>query len=817
MPAKKRFVCIHCHFYQPPRENPWLEAIEQQESAYPYHDWNERISAECYGPNGLSRIMDSEGAVTRLVNNYSKISFNFGPTLLSWLENKAPDIYEAVLEGDRLSLERYDGHGSAIAQVYNHIIMPLANRQDKETQVVWGLRDFERRFGRNPESMWLAETAADTETLEVLSDYGIKYVILAPRQAKAVRPLKKDGPWREIVNEDVDPKIPYLCTLPSGRTITLFFYDGPISKGVAFEGLLHNGEKLANRLISGFDDKVKGSQLVHIATDGETYGHHHRNGDMALAYALDYLEQSDQATVTNYGRFLADHPPTMEAQIHDNSSWSCVHGIERWRSDCGCNGGGYAHWNQQWRAPLREAFDMLRDRLNDAYVKYMAKLTDKDPWAIRDDYVNVIMSRSEPNRRKFIKAWVKDGDNFFKSHPEEHLWKALEVQRQLQMIYTSCAWFFDEISGIETVQNLKYASRALELGRDVFGYDLEDEFLTLLEKAPCNLPEMDTGRDVYEQYVKPAYVDFLKAAAHFAVMALFSKKEATGEIYCYDFKTHDFERSYAGKTQLLIADMQIISRVTLESERIEFCVVHLGDHNINVGVKNFESDDHYKEMKGEFVEAFDRGDLAQTVRLLEKYFQDSLFSLKDLFKDQQKEAISVILDQSLKAIDSQFSDLYRQHYPIMCYLSDLRVGFPSLFQHIAEYVQNSQVKKALSQPEISTDMIQENVEEARNWDMPLDQHGIQKSYIEALERLFEHCIQKPADLAGLRNFYALVSAITHIPFDIEIGPIQNKFYLWYYREKENQFATRKSWRELTADIAGILRIRLPEQDGDGSE
>ncbi len=808
MGNSNRFVCIHCHFYQPPRENPWLEEIEYQESAYPFHDWNERISAECYGPNGLSRILDREGWVTRLVNNYSKISFNYGPTLLSWLEHKDPEVYEAVLEGDRLSRKRYNGHGSAIAQVYNHIIMPLANRRDKETQVLWGLYDFEKRFGRSPESMWLAETAVDTETLEILSDNGMKYVILAPRQAKAVRNLKKGSEWRNIVNEDVDPKLPYLCKLPSGRTIVLFFYDGPISKGVAFEGLLHNGEKLGNRLISGFGEgETSSPQLLHIATDGETYGHHHHRGDMALAYALDFIENNDLATVTNYGQYLELNPPVMEAQIHDNSSWSCVHGVERWKSDCGCNSGGYPAWNQQWRAPLREALDMLRDNLDKAYEKYMKKITSKNPWDIRNDYLRIISNRSDKNRRDFIRKWITEQD-FLKKHPEEHLWKALEVQRHLQLMYTSCAWFFDEISGIETVQNLKYACHALELGKDVFGHDLEDEFLKLLEKAPSNIQHLGNGRGVYERYVLPAHVDFLKAAAHFAVTSLFSEKEATGEIYCFDFKTSDFQRSYSGKTQLLCADMEMISRVTRESERIEFCVVHMGDHNINVGVRPHAGDEEYARLKEEFFTAFEHGDLAQTVRLLEKHFQEQLYSLRDLFKDQQKEAIDVVLTQTLKAIESQFGDIYKQHYPIMCYLSNLRISFPSLFRHIAEYVQNSQIKRALIQPEISIDMIRDHVEEAREWDIKLDKYGIQKSYVEALERLFEACKEKPGDIAALEQFQNLVDSLKTIPFEADIGKIQNDFYLWYYREKDNSFARQKEWKELTSSIADVLKVRL---------
>jgi hypothetical protein len=511
--------------------------------------------------------------------------------------------------------------------------------------------------------------------------------------------------------------------------------------------------------------------------------------------------------VTNYGRYLADNPPEMEARIHENSSWSCVHGVERWRSDCGCKLDTHSGWNQAWRAPLRQALDGLRDTLNDAYVKSMKEITSADPWEIRNDYIRVVMNRSDRNRRDFIKQWINI--DYLKKHSEEDLWRMLEMQRHLLLMYTSCAWFFDEISGIETVQNLKYAYRAIEIGREFFGCDTEETFLKALEKAPSNLEYLENGRDVFERYVRPAHVNFLKTAAHFAVMSLFSGKESSGQLYCFDFKTNDFEHSYAGRTQLLVADMEIVSFVTRERGRVEFSVVHLGDHNINVGVRYYTDEESYKDLKNDFVGAFDRGDLAQTVRLLEKHFQNTLFSLKDLFKDQQKEAIDVILAQTLKAIESQFSDIYKQHYPIMCYLSDLKVGFPRLFRHIAEYVQNSQIKKALTNPEISVEMIREHVEESREWDIGLDRSNIQKSYMEALGRLFDQCKQNPEDLSTLRHFHALAASQKSMPFSVELGPIQNSFYLWYYREKDNAFAEREDWQELAGEIAKILKVRLP--------
>src|SRR5665213_2306681 len=356
----EKYLCLHGHFYQPPRENPWLEAIEMQDSAEPYHDWNERITAECYAPNATARILDGDKRITDIVNNYSRISFNFGPTLLGWMQDKAPDVLAAIIEADHLSRERFSGHGSALAQVFNHMIMPLANERDKHTQVVWGLRDFEHRFGRKAEGMWLAETAADTPSLEVLAEHGIKFTVLSPYQAECVRPLD-GGDWTDADGGNVDPSRPYLVKLPSGRSITVFFYDAHISKAVAFERLLNNGEEFAARLMDGYDDRRNWNQLLHIATDGESYGHHHRFGEMALASALNHIEANQLAKLTNYGEYLEKFPPTMEAQIHEQSAWSCSHGVGRWFSDCGCNSGGRPGWNQCWRAPLRQALDWLRD------------------------------------------------------------------------------------------------------------------------------------------------------------------------------------------------------------------------------------------------------------------------------------------------------------------------------------------------------------------------------------------------------------------------------------------------------------------------
>src|SRR6202034_567575 len=362
MSSAEKTICIHGHFYQPPRENPWLEPVEPQESAAPWHDWNDRITAECYAPNGAARIVDQQNQIIRIFNNYARMRFNFGPTLLSWLEQNAPQVHETIVQADHRSQKRYSGHGSAMAQVYNHLIMPLAITRDRITQIRWGIADFLYRFGRMPEGMWLPETAVDTESLDLLAQNGIGFVLLAPHQCARVRSLTQPAAppatktskepaepiWIETPNASVDTTHPYLIRLKEGRTINVFFYDGPRSRAIAFEGLLNSGEGFAQRLMGGFKADGSEAQLVHVATDGESYGHHHKYGEMALAWVLHSLQNHrtdpDAVPLTNYGEFLEKNPPRFEAQIVEDTSWSCAHGIERWRSDCGCSS-GRPGWN----------------------------------------------------------------------------------------------------------------------------------------------------------------------------------------------------------------------------------------------------------------------------------------------------------------------------------------------------------------------------------------------------------------------------------------------------------------------------------------
>ncbi|MGE3109832.1 MAG: DUF3536 domain-containing protein, partial [Phycisphaerales bacterium] len=460
-----RYVCVHGHFYQPPRENAWLEAVEMQESAYPDHDWNERITRECYAPNAKARLLDDQGRIKALVSNYERMSFNFGPTLLAWMNDRAPTQYADIIRSDHESRKRFEGHGSAIAQGYNHTILPLCNDRDRRTQVIWGKRDFVRRFGREPEGMWMPETAACTSTLEALAEQGIRFTIMAPRQCAAVRP--EEGEWIDTPGT-VDPSRAYVVRLPSGRSIVAFFYDGPVSQGVAFEGLLGSGDRFADRLTGAFSESRTHPQLMHIATDGESYGHHHHHGEMALAAALDRIDTAPGVQLTNYAQFLERHPPSWEARIHENSSWSCVHGVERWKSDCGCNSGRQG-FHQRWRAPLREAFDWLRDSVAGAFERRGADLF-ADPWAARDAYIDVILDRSPSSIDAFLGAHAPHATT---SDQRSTALSMMELQRHAMLMYTSCAWFFDDEAGIDTVQLIQYAARDTQHSRSVQGHEHE--------------------------------------------------------------------------------------------------------------------------------------------------------------------------------------------------------------------------------------------------------------------------------------------------------------------------------------------------------
>jgi alpha-amylase/alpha-mannosidase (GH57 family) len=771
--SAERYVCIHGHFYQPPRENAWLESVEWQDSAYPYHDWNQRVSDECYLPNTSSRILDNDGLIDQIVSNYARISFDFGPTLLDWLEKQAPDVHEAIIEADRQSRLNFSGHGSAMAQAYNHIIMPLANHRDRYTQVVWGIRDFEYRFGRKPEGMWLPETAVDYETLDIMAGLGISFTVLAPHQAAKVRRIGTQN-WRDVGHATIDPTRAYVAGLPSGRKMNIFFYDGPLSNAVAFEDILKSGETLARRLTDTFLNKRDWPQLVHIATDGETYGHHHRFADMALAFALRYIETNKLAIITNYGEFLEKFPPTHEVKIIEKTSWSCVHGVDRWWSDCGdtTGSGNHPDWNQKWRTPLRNAFDMLRDTLAPRYEEKARPLL-KDPWDARDGYIDVILDRSPASVGRFFD---KCASHILSADEKVTALKLLELQRHAMLMYTSCGWFFDEISRPEPVQVIQYAGRVVQLAQELFNENVEAGFLAILEQAKSNKPEQGDGRRIYESLVRPAMIDLTKVTAHYAISSLFEKYSDENKIYCYFVKNEDYRNTECGKTRFITGRSRVTSEITGESAVLSFGVFHMGGHVINAGVGRYQGEEAYQTMVRETSKACASADFAGVIRLLDKHFGSSTYSLKSLFRDEQRDVLDHILQSTMTEIETAYRQLYEHHYPPMRFLSELGGPVPKAFHSAAELIINIDLHRAIDSEVIDTAIVKNLVDTAATWQVELDTDGIGFDFKETLEKMAAELVNDPDNIDVLKNLLDAVVLARSLPFPVDLWKVQNLYW-----------------------------------------
>jgi alpha-amylase/alpha-mannosidase (GH57 family) len=806
----ERYLCIHGHFYQPPRENPWLESVEIQDSAFPYHDWNERITAECYAPNTASRNLDGEGRIMGIVSNYARISFNFGPTLFSWMEKYAPDAYRAIQAADRQSIIWRSGHGAALAQVYNHIIMPLASLADKRTQVRWGIRDFEHRFKRFPEGMWLAETAVDMETLEVLAEEGIRFTILAPHQAGRVRRVGI-GRWRDVGDSRVDPSRAYLCRLPSGRSITIFFYDGPISRAVAFEKLLSSGELFADRLMSGFSDDCGHPQLVHIATDGETYGHHHAFGEMALGHALNYIELNSLARLTNYGEYLELYPAGHEVQIIENTSWSCVHGIERWRNDCGCNSGGNGGWNQQWRQPLRDALDWLSVKLAAGYEDGVKGYL-KEPWEARNDYIDIILDRGEENVAAFL---LEHSLRPLDEEASAAVLGLLEMQRHAMLMYTSCGWFFDELSGLETVQIIQYAGRAMQLAERYCIQGIEAIFLERLALAGSNIPELADGAGIYAKFIRPVMIDLIKVGAHYAVSSVFEEYGEETGIYCYRTFREDYLILHSGQMRLAVGRIFIRSSITRNADRISFCNLYFGGHALNCAVRSFLDEEAYLTMKQEVVTAFNEGDFAAIIRLMDTHFGMHNYTLKDLFRDEQRHILHLIITGTLQEFEDKFITLYENSKSLMGFIRETGMPVPRHFMTTAETALNLKLQKMFFSETIDAGILTEDVNEIRNWNIGIDNVAFEFIIRRRLEGTMAALLEEPESSQRLTEVLLLVEAIALLPVVVNFWQIQNMYWTMLQSHaselslSDEDSNGRCSWSEALRNLGHLLFFNVP--------
>jgi alpha-amylase/alpha-mannosidase (GH57 family) len=803
-----RFVCIHGHFYQPPRENAWLEEIEVQDSAAPYHDWNERVSAECYAPNTAARMLDDKDRIVDIVNNYASISFDAGPTLLSWLERANPEVYRAILEADRTARDRFRGHGTAMAQAYNHIIMPLATSRDKRTQVLWGIRDFESRFGRRPEGMWLPEAAVDLESLDVMAAEGILFTVLAPRQASATRPLA-GGEWRDAGDGRIDPRKPYLCRLPSGRTITLFFYDGPLSHDLAFGNLLRNGEQFAKRLVAGFSGKDDRPELVHIATDGETYGHHHRFGEMALAYALRHIEKNGLAEITVYGDYLERFPPADEARIVGDSSWSCCHGIERWKSDCACSSGAHAGWSQAWRTPLREAMDWLGEKAAAVFESGLGAYAP-DPWAVRNDYITVVLDRSPESVEAFF---VRNIGRRLAEEDKITVLKLLELERHAMLIFTSDGWFFDDISNVETVQVIQYAARALQLAREVGGADLEPEFVTMLEAARSNVPRHKNGAVVYEKLVRPAIVDFLRLGAHFAMSSLFETDPGGVKTGHYKADADVFEKKEAGPRKLALGKVKLTSTVTWQERTVDYAVLHLGDQNITAGVRVHDGEPSYRATCRAIDGAFDKGDMASVVRLIDQEFGGGIYTLWHLFTEEKRRILFKILEGNLRGLEADFRQIFETNYPVMQAMREMLIPLPEALSAPAQFVLNTDFRRLMEGHDLDPGRLRKLAKEYEAWDFVPDGGALSYIVSNRVATLVADWAGKPGDVAALEKIEDVLSVLKRLGLGFDLWRSQNIYFStgktlfgpgWAKRSGEP--GASEAWTRSFKAVGELLRV-----------
>lgn len=822
MKSNKRYVCLHGHFYQPPRENPWLEEVEVQESASPFHDWNERITQECYAANATSRILDDEGRIQRIVNNYSRISFNFGPTLLTWMDRHAPALVEALVEADELSRSRFSGHGSAMAQAHSHIILPLASSRDKKTQILWGLSHFRNRFGREAEGMWLPETAVDLESLEILADQGLRFVVLAPRQAKAVRPLS-GGEWQNVGEGTLDTQRPYLCKLPGGGSIAAFFYHGALAQELAFGELLKDGKAFAKRLCSEFREDAPPGALVHVATDGETYGHHHRFGDMALAYALNTLEQEGMATLTVYGEYLEKHPPSMEVSLHENSSWSCVHGVERWRSDCGCHIGGAPHWNQKWRKPLRGAMDWLRERLADIYEREGREVLS-DPWEARDLYEPVTADRDQAEA--FLESHGAPGLD----HAEKvKALKLLEMQRHGLLMYASCGWFFDDISGLEATQTMRCACRAMQLAWEVSGARLEPGYVRILETAPSNLQGYESGAHVYQAVVKPMEANLLKIGACHAVESLFDEGRTSKEDYgCFVVDTEQVRRLESGRLVLCDGKATIRSRVTWDQQGLYFCALNLGDHNVLAGVGGYpgagESDAaRYGEGREQDLQAaieevraaFEDSDVLEAVRRIQAGFGKNTYDTNDLFEEARRRVQLRLLEGAQESLESCLRPIFREYSHTLKAVRRGQSPLPKVLRAALELLLNSDLEAALTGEALDPLELSLLHDEAQRWSMIWDGDNTQQAATHAADRLALQMKAQPDDTAALGRLRSFLEIADEMELEPELWECQNEVYRasqQYLDEKRRQAqsgdADAQTWVQEMETLASRLKLSL---------
>ncbi|MFC1616672.1 DUF3536 domain-containing protein [Candidatus Margulisiibacteriota bacterium] len=796
----KKHICIHGHFYQPPRENPWLEYLEIQDSAYPAHDWNERVFGECYAPNSAARIIDGKGKILKIVNNYEHISFNFGPTLLAWMQENKKGIYQRILAADKKSQKAFKGHGNALAQVYNHIIMPLATDEDKKIQIIWGIKDFEMRFMRKPEGMWLAETAVDTKTLEILAENEIKFTILSPYQAQKFRKITNNE-WQDVGDGSIDPKRPYLINLPSGKKISVFFYDGHISKGIAFDGLLNSSEALIKRLMTGFAPDADPVQLVSVATDGESYGHHKKFGDMALAHALEQLQKNSEVKLINYAAFLELYPPEYEVQIFENSSWSCIHGVGRWANDCGCSTSGQPGWDQKWREPLRTALDYLRDLSSELYHRKLSLLL-KDYEEVIYKYYDVIHKETLfDDRKAFLKKHLKRELN---EKEIEDIYKILEIKRNANLMYTSCGWFFAEISGIETIQILKYAARVIQLleGFEIYA---ESKFLDIIKEAGSNKKEYINGANIYQKLLKPKIVDLRNVAIHFAINSLFEDYTDMNKVYAYEVECLDLVREIKGMNKFAFGNVKVTSERTKQIRHFQFAVLHYGETDFHCAIENYENKSSYKAKKDKISKIFREAHLTELVQELTQEFGKEYFSLRNVFTSEKREILKEIMASEVDRLSSLMVYMTQKTKRIIEYCSRENMPIPKPLVIFNEYTYQKVIEHIFTSGLSPQDLYQQVNQVAHLIELlkvEIDLTDLKDYIKEYVVKTSEKCFEDLNSVAALSDFLLTLRSANLLSRSIHLWNVENEWFE-FFKNQHNKL-------DILSDRAQIILREIKE-------
>jgi alpha-amylase/alpha-mannosidase (GH57 family) len=674
-------VVLHAHFYQPPRDNPWTESVEREFSAAPFHDWNERIESECYGANAHARVFGGDGRIVDVVNNYAHLNFNIGPTLFSWLEAQAPYTYARILEADRISLALNDGHGGAIAQAYSHAILPLCNERDRDTQIRWGIADFEYRFGRAPEAMWLPETACDLPTADALARHGMRYVILSPHQAKRVKPASSED-WVDVSDGSIDPRRPYRLALPEGRSIVCYFYDGPIAHAMSFEAMLDTSRGIAWRLRQAAANNGQ-EQLLHVATDGETYGHHKRFADRSLAFFIQQEAENHGLRLTNYGAHLDRVSVDNDVELKDGegTAWSCAHGLGRWIRDCGCNAGREPGYRQTWRGPLRKALDGLRDDAAELFEEVAGDAL-KDVWAARNDYVDVILHNTGRARDAFLQRHVRKE---LSGKERVRVLGMLEAQRMTQLMYASCGWFFDDLAGLETTQILKYAAMAGHHMETASDRPCQAALLERLAEARSNDPDQGNGADVFQRHVAPWEISPKRRVARFASSDLF------GDLTSFErdpaFEIESLERTmFAHATHHMVVGRARVTRTRTErTTDIIYGAAALPERDMHCGVVESSNVEHYAALVEDARAVFEQPSTPQVIRLIDRHLGPEFFSVRELSDAGRTEFIEHMVTDLVDRLGATYGYLYDEHRRTIEAFERAGADVPRELRMVAEY------------------------------------------------------------------------------------------------------------------------------------